>query len=358
MATAPQVQELPGSYKFGWTDADAVYRNEKKKGLSEDVVRQRGLRIRPDAYVPRDAQEYRDTLALFERDIVGPLRRLREGQVVNWGRWGSVFAGLMGQLPEPVQRQLGEYLLTFWDAVTTDPRLQEAVREYPDLMSRFAAYYRTLAEQEPDPAKRAVFQKVAEEFELEANKPPVLDVTRLPLRSLVLLGARIKEGNWQAASDAVGRLLGARGRVFRTTQRAVHLASVLRNGVLLPNENAINEVRRTGRDELFHSFFPLPRPLTLEEVQTLNQLGDAEAKAKELHKLGFTPQPNEEALALLREADVILFGNATIGSNIAYAPLRKRRMCSSIPTTSGERRAIFATAGPNSNGWFFAVRRS
>ena len=40
MAVAEQLEQLPGSYKFGWTDADAVYRNEKKKGLSEDVVRE------------------------------------------------------------------------------------------------------------------------------------------------------------------------------------------------------------------------------------------------------------------------------------------------------------------------------
>jgi len=41
MATAPQIdQKLPDNYKFGWTDSDAVYRNVKKKGLSEDVVRE------------------------------------------------------------------------------------------------------------------------------------------------------------------------------------------------------------------------------------------------------------------------------------------------------------------------------
>jgi len=42
MATTPQIdqQQLPDNYKFGWTDDDAVYRNVKKKGLSEDVVRE------------------------------------------------------------------------------------------------------------------------------------------------------------------------------------------------------------------------------------------------------------------------------------------------------------------------------
>jgi Fe-S cluster assembly protein SufB len=41
MTTAPNItQELPDNYKFGWTDSDAVYRNVKKKGLSEDVVRE------------------------------------------------------------------------------------------------------------------------------------------------------------------------------------------------------------------------------------------------------------------------------------------------------------------------------
>ena len=41
MTTTPSIdQELPDNYKFGWTDADAVYRNVKKKGLSEDVVRE------------------------------------------------------------------------------------------------------------------------------------------------------------------------------------------------------------------------------------------------------------------------------------------------------------------------------
>ena len=36
----PVSDQLPDNYKFGWTDKDAVYRNEKKKGLSEDVVRE------------------------------------------------------------------------------------------------------------------------------------------------------------------------------------------------------------------------------------------------------------------------------------------------------------------------------
>ena len=40
MTTTPQIEQLPDNYKFGWTDNDAVYRNVKKKGLSEDVVRE------------------------------------------------------------------------------------------------------------------------------------------------------------------------------------------------------------------------------------------------------------------------------------------------------------------------------
>jgi len=41
MTTAPNITtELPDNYRFGWTDSDAVYRNVKKKGLSEDVVRE------------------------------------------------------------------------------------------------------------------------------------------------------------------------------------------------------------------------------------------------------------------------------------------------------------------------------
>jgi Fe-S cluster assembly protein SufB len=40
MAVNPAVAQLPDSYKFGWEDKDAVYRNVKKKGLSEDVVRE------------------------------------------------------------------------------------------------------------------------------------------------------------------------------------------------------------------------------------------------------------------------------------------------------------------------------
>ena len=40
MAVNPAVDQLPDNYKFGWEDKDAVYRNEKKKGLSEDVVRE------------------------------------------------------------------------------------------------------------------------------------------------------------------------------------------------------------------------------------------------------------------------------------------------------------------------------
>ena len=40
MAVNPAVGQLPDNYKFGWEDKDAVYRNVKKKGLSEDVVRE------------------------------------------------------------------------------------------------------------------------------------------------------------------------------------------------------------------------------------------------------------------------------------------------------------------------------
>ena len=35
-----QVQDLPKDYQYGWEDKDAVYRNKKHKGLSEDVVRE------------------------------------------------------------------------------------------------------------------------------------------------------------------------------------------------------------------------------------------------------------------------------------------------------------------------------
>jgi Fe-S cluster assembly protein SufB len=38
MVVNPAVDQLPDNYKFGWEDKDAVYRNVKKKGLSEDVV--------------------------------------------------------------------------------------------------------------------------------------------------------------------------------------------------------------------------------------------------------------------------------------------------------------------------------
>ena len=35
-----QVQDLPKDYQYGWEDKDAIYRNKKHKGLSEDVVRE------------------------------------------------------------------------------------------------------------------------------------------------------------------------------------------------------------------------------------------------------------------------------------------------------------------------------
>jgi Fe-S cluster assembly protein SufB len=41
LASAPQVQQdLPDSYKYGWFDADATYVNPKKRGLTEDIVRE------------------------------------------------------------------------------------------------------------------------------------------------------------------------------------------------------------------------------------------------------------------------------------------------------------------------------
>ena len=35
-----QVADLPKDYQYGWEDKDAIYRNKKHKGLSEDVVRE------------------------------------------------------------------------------------------------------------------------------------------------------------------------------------------------------------------------------------------------------------------------------------------------------------------------------
>src|SRR2546430_7948786 len=40
MAVEERQLPAPEGYQYGWTDSDAVYRNEKRKGLSEDVVRE------------------------------------------------------------------------------------------------------------------------------------------------------------------------------------------------------------------------------------------------------------------------------------------------------------------------------
>ena len=62
MATQPTVQqELPDNYKYGWFDADATYVNPKKRGLTEDVVREisQTYKNEPDWMLQRRLKAFR-----------------------------------------------------------------------------------------------------------------------------------------------------------------------------------------------------------------------------------------------------------------------------------------------------------
>ncbi|MGH2492122.1 MAG: Fe-S cluster assembly protein SufB, partial [Candidatus Limnocylindria bacterium] len=71
-------KELPDNYKFGWEDKDAVYRNVKKKGLSEDVVRE----------ISQDYKHEPDWM--FQRR----LKALKHYRVRSMPTWGADLSGI------------------------------------------------------------------------------------------------------------------------------------------------------------------------------------------------------------------------------------------------------------------------
>jgi Fe-S cluster assembly protein SufB len=67
-----QVQDLPKDYQYGWYDADAVYRNVKKKGLNEDVVRE-------------ISQTYKQEPDWMLQRRLKALRHYRQRSMPTWG---------------------------------------------------------------------------------------------------------------------------------------------------------------------------------------------------------------------------------------------------------------------------------
>ena len=71
-------KELPDNYKFGWEDKDAVYRNVKKKALSEDVVRE----------ISQDYKHEPDWM--FQRR----LKALKHYRARSMPTWGADLSGI------------------------------------------------------------------------------------------------------------------------------------------------------------------------------------------------------------------------------------------------------------------------
>ena len=98
-------------------------------------------------------------------------------------------------------------------------------------------------------------------YEAQVRVPQVMDITELPLRSVVLIGLRSNNNEWQEAQDAFGKLVDAKdNRVFRVTKTAKHLVGLLRNGIVMPKETVINDVSRGDHwDAMFHSLYLLKK---------------------------------------------------------------------------------------------------
>ena len=71
-------KELPDNYKFGWEDKDAVYRNVKRKGLSEDVVHE----------ISQDYKHEPDWM--YQRR----LKALKHYRVRSMPTWGADLSGI------------------------------------------------------------------------------------------------------------------------------------------------------------------------------------------------------------------------------------------------------------------------
>ncbi len=66
----------------------------------------------------------------------------------------------------------------------------------------------------------------------------------LPLRSAMILGARGIYGTWQKAADSLGSFVDSAGRVILPTEKRLYAMAILEDGMILPTENSINEMRK------------------------------------------------------------------------------------------------------------------
>lgn len=255
----------------------------------------------------------------FKASYIEPMESILKGIQVHWGT--DAFGSAMQKLTREEQEELATYITEFW-RVANDPSVKKALDEYPGYSQRMADFYGNLAKERK--MGRAAVEGVAYEYSVEAKKSPTLDLTRMPLRSIVLIGARVKHGDWQKAISSMERMLKVKkGHVYRATDRAAHLVSILKGGDFMPNENAVNEVYRRERSQDIYAQFLSPRPFTLDEIKEIysfKRLEDRVAKVKQIitdiEKVVGPIRANPEVVRVFREADGIVLGVTTYASNI------------------------------------------
>jgi SAM-dependent methyltransferase len=129
------------------------------------------------------------------------------------------------------------------------------------------------------------------EFDYKGN---VIDIRRMPMRSILLIGARTRHSTWQDTLDSFGRFVDSAGRVILPTDRRLHAMAILEDGTLLPTENAINEF--TGKKEYYY-FTVGPRSFAEDLMFELLYMASG--------KTGMTPTARQrEAVEALRTREV------------------------------------------------------
>jgi len=103
-----------------------------------------------------------------------------------------------------------------------------------------------------------------ERIKLEQRKNNLyMDIRRIPMRSVIIVGAREIFGSWQGAIDFFGEFVDSAGRVLLPTEDRLYAMALLEDGTFLPTENALNEA---GKDSGYLYFTVGPGSFASKEV--------------------------------------------------------------------------------------------
>ncbi len=254
-----------------------------------------------------------------------------------------------------------EEALDVFDAFIITISLPQDSEPENDQVKRLFRSYKALDDSKTGQMRRYLmnFQKIIEaERTIKDHK---IDISQVPMRTAIIIGAKHELNSWQKAIDALGKLLGSAGKVILPTEERLHAMAILRDGTLLSTENAINEARKksdylfftvgpesfVGRTILTMFFKAKNRAPTPEEEEILTKLRKGEhdemADADRINILeGMDKAQVEDFLKFVREklsyinaspkiaiqqaaiqaledADLIVYGPTDIESNIASA---------------------------------------